>query len=169
MKYKRDVLIDGFLMAVAVGALIPAMKWPFRTALFPITIGIPVFLTALTDLLLNVFQKPKREAPVKKGMIARPETPSETIDPALALRRTLSIFAWIIGFFVLILLAGFAVAAPLYVFLYLKLQAREGWKLTFSLTASTFVFFYGLFVWILNTHFEEGWIVDGLRAMGMIG
>jgi hypothetical protein len=67
-----------------------------------------------------------------------------------------------------ILLVGFTIAAPLYVFLYLRLQGRESWKLTLSLTASTFVFFYGLFVWILNTHFEEGWIFAGLRAMGIM-
>ena len=157
-------------MGVAVGAIIPATKWPFRTALFPITIGIPVFLVALTDLVLSVSRK--KETPPDEGFRKRHGVSSEVEvkvdDPAGAFHRTLSIFGWILGFLLLILLVGFEIAAPLYVFLYLKLEGKEGWKLTFIITAATFVFFYGLFVWILNTHFEEGWIFQGLRAIGIV-
>jgi hypothetical protein len=157
-------------MGVAVGAIIPATQWPFRTALFPITIGIPVFLVALTDLVLSMSRK--KEIPLKESSTKRPEISSaaevKVEDPAVTLRRTLSIFGWILGFLLLILLVGFEIAAPLYVFLYLKLEGKEGWKLTLIITAATFVFFYGLFVWILNTHFEEGWVFEGLRAIGII-
>jgi len=166
MKNSRSTFIDLCLMGVAIAALIPATKWPFRTSLFPITIGIPVFLTALADLLLGLFQK--KETRPKESPMGRPDVSSEADDPALALRRTLSIFGWILGFFLLILLVGFTIAAPLYVFLYLKVQGKERWGFTFILTGGTFIFFYGLFVWILNTHFEEGWIFEGLRAIGII-
>ena len=94
---------------------------------------------------------------------------SEDIDQTLAIRRTLLAFAWIIGFFLMILFFGFHLAVPLYVFLYLKLQGKEGWGISLPLMISAWVFFYGVFVWLLDTPFQEGWIFKGLRTIGMIG
>ena len=92
---------------------------------------------------------------------------SEDIDPALVTRRTLLSFAWIIGFFFLILFFGFIIAVPLMVFLFLKVQAKEKWGISLLLTGSAFVFFYGLFVWLLDTPFSEGWILGGLKMLGI--
>jgi hypothetical protein len=83
---------------------------------------------------------------------------SENIDRALAGRRTLLGFGWIVGFFLLILLLGFPVAAPLMVFLFLKVQAKERWRISLLLTGVALVFFYGLFVRMLNIPFPAGWI-----------
>jgi hypothetical protein len=90
---------------------------------------------------------------------------SEDVDPKVAMRRTLITFAWIVGFFLLILLLGFPIAVLLFLFLNLKFQAKEGWPLTLILTAATSVFFYGLFIRLLDIHFYEGVI---LRALGLV-
>ena len=90
---------------------------------------------------------------------------SDDIDPAIANRRTLLAFGWVLGFFLLILLFGFTFAVPLVVFLFLKVQARERWGISLFLTGSSLVFFFGLFVWLLNIPFAEGWIVEGLKSL----
>ncbi len=108
--------------------------------------------------------------PVRKGEGGKKQAAvdfqlSEDIDPAVATRRTLLAFGWVLGFFVLILLVGFTLSVPLLVFLFLKVQAREKWGITLFLTASSLVFFFGLFVWMLNIPFAEGWIIEGLKAL----
>jgi len=150
-------------MVIAVGVIITAMKWPFRTAFFPLMVSIFLFFGAMADLLLNLFGS--KEAATKQGVVDFQL--SEDIDPALATRRTLLSFAWIIGFFFLILLFGFIIAVPLMVFLFLKVQAKEKWGISLLLTGLALLFFYGLFVWLLDTPFSEGWIYEGLKMLGV--
>ena len=163
MRYSGKHLMSLCLMVIAVGVMITAMKWPFKTALFPVIVSIFLFFGAMADLLLNLFGK--KEMASKQG--ATDFQLSEDIDPALATRRTLLAFAWIIGFFLLILFFGFLIAVPLMVFLFLKIQAREGWGVTLLLTGSALAFFFGLFVWLLDTPFSAGWIVEGLKMLGV--
>jgi hypothetical protein len=76
-------------------------------------------------------------------------------------RRSATAAAWIVGFFAAIVLFGFPVAVPLFVFLYLKLQANEGWILSAAITAGVWAFFYGLFDRLLHLPFPAGWAFTG--------
>jgi hypothetical protein len=150
------------LMAIGVGVVIAAINWPFKTAFFPLMVSIFLFFGAMADLLLDVFGS--KEAATKQGPVDFQL--SEDIDPAVATRRTLVAFAWIMGFFILILFFGFTIAVPLLVFLFLKVQAKERWGISLLLTGSSLVFFFGLFVWLINIPFSEGWIFEGLKMLG---
>lgn len=151
------------MMVIAAGVVITALKWPFKTALFPVAIGIPVFFMAMAELVLSLFGRKE----IAEKQAAVDFKLSEDIDQALVIRRTSLIFIWIISFFLMILLLGFPIAIPLMVFLYLKLQGREGWGVSLFLTALSGVFFYGLFVWLLDIPFQEGWVLKGLRILGI--
>jgi hypothetical protein len=161
MRHRAKHLMNLCCVAIGVGVVITAMKWPFKTAFFPVMIGVFLFFGATADLLLSLFESEK--ASEKQGAVDF--SLSEDVDPAVAIRRTLMAFGWVLGFFVLILLVGFTLAVPLLVFLFLKVQAREKWGITLFLTASSLVFFFGLFVWMLNIPFAEGWIIEGLKAL----
>jgi hypothetical protein len=150
-------------MAISIGVMITATKWPFRTALFPVIVSIFLFFGALAEFLLDLFGS--KNVFSKQGTVDFQL--SEDIDPAIATRRTLVAFGWIIGFFFLILLFGFSVALPLMVFLFLKVQARERWGISLLLTGAALIFFLCLFVWLLNIPFPEGWVFDGLRILGV--
>jgi hypothetical protein len=161
MRVKAKHLMNLSCVVIAVGVIITAIEWPFKTAFFPTLVSIFLFFGAIADFLLDVFWNKK--AGVKQGPVDFQL--SEDVDPAVATRRTLLAFAWVLGFFVLILLVGFTLAVPLLVFLFLKFQAREKWGITLFLTASSLVFFFGLFVWLLNIPFEEGWVIEGLKGL----
>jgi len=155
-------VMSGCIALAGAGVIIQALQWPFDTALFPVMVGIPVFLLGLADFFLNLFEKGK------KGEATIDFQFSGGVDKAVEKQRTLSIFIWILGFFFLVLLAGFPVAVPLFVFLYLKMEARVGWVLSVVNTVVTWGIFYGLFVWFLNVPFMEGFIQKGLRALGLL-
>ena len=151
------------LIMVAAGVAITSLKWPFKTALFPLTISVCVLILAMTELLLNLFGKEKAD----QKMVQVDFKLSEDVDQKVALRRTLEAFAWIIGFFVLILLFSFSIAIPFYVFLYVKFYGRERAWISIIMGASAWAFFYGLFVWLLDTPLMEGWVFKWLRSMGI--
>ncbi len=162
MRYSGKHFVSPCLMVIAVGVIITAMKWPFKTALFPMIVSVFIFFGSLAEFLLNLFES--------NEILSKQETVdfqlSEDIDPALATRRTLLAFAWIISFFWLILLVSFPIAVPLMVFLFLKVQAKERWGISLLLTGLALFFFYGLFIWLLSIPFPAGWILEGLKRLG---
>lgn len=161
IKWSGKTGISFALMVIGLFVAITAMKWPFRSSLFPLSVGICVFFMALADVLLGLLGK--GEGASKQGAVdARV---SVEIDPKVAFNRTISIFSWIFGFFLIIIFFGFTIAVPLMVFLYLKVQSKESWGLTLILTGATFVFFYGLFVWLIETPFPEGLLIRRLATM----
>jgi hypothetical protein len=80
------------------------------------------------------------------------------VPDGVAGRRAATLFAWIVGFILLVRLAGFPVAVPVFMALYLSLQSGAGWWMVAGLTAAAWAFFYGVFQWALRLPFESGWI-----------
>ncbi len=151
------------MIVISTWVAITALKWPLKTALFPLVISISVFLMTTTELLLSLFGK---EEGAKKGA-AIDFSFSEVVDKKVTFRRTLTIFSWIVGFFFLINIFGFSIAVALFVFLYLKIQGRERWGISIIMTLASWFFFWGLFIWLLDTPMMEGWVFQWLRAVGI--
>ena len=137
-------------------AVVIALDWPWKAKLFPLVIGVPVFLLATAEVVWS---------------LARPASRNEAMDYQLSanlpervtLVRTLVAAAWMIGFLCAIVLAGFPIAVPLFVFLYLRLQGREGWGMSVGITLAVWGFFYGVFDRLLHLPFPagliQGWFV----------
>jgi hypothetical protein len=136
-----------------------AQEWRLQARLYPYAIGIPMIILAVAQVILDLkgysAKQPSDGAPVDYQF-------STTVDPALARRRTINIFVWILGFFVGIALLGFTITIPLLVFTYLKFQGREGWLISIVLTVCAWLMFYGLFVRLLVLPFPEGLIFTWL-------
>lgn len=143
-------------MALSAWAAISAYAWPLKAALFPLVISIPLFCLAAAEAAWLVlasgepaqtkdFQPPQADAP-----------------PAVARSRIARAIGWILGFFAAIVLLGFPLAVPAFVFVYLKLQARESWMYAAVFTAVVWGIFYGLFDRLLHLPFAAGWLVTWL-------
>ena len=143
---------------VAGYALYAAWSWPFRTALFPRVIALPILLLALIEFALSVCGREK-----EGDSHAVDFQLTDTVEPALARKRTIAIVVWTLGFLVLIILVGFPLAVPIFVLAYLKIAGREAWALTMVLTAVSWVFMEGLFNRFLHLPFSEGLIFGLLR------
>jgi hypothetical protein len=145
-----------FSLAVAlIGGytLYASINWPFKTALFPRLIGAPLLILAAVETALSAFGTEKQ----REGHATDFQLTTD-VAPAVARKRTLAIVGWTVGFFVLILAVGFLLAVPLFVFLYLRLAGKEGWILTLSLTAVSWLFMEGVFNRLLHLPFSQGWI-----------
>lgn len=138
-----------------------AQEWRLQARLYPWAIGIPMIILAVIQVILDLkgvrAKQPSDGAPVDFQF-------STDVDPAVARRRTINIFAWILGFFVGIVLLGFTITIPLLVFSYLKFQSGESWLLSIILSVCAWLIFYGLFVRLLTLPFPEGLILTWLGA-----
>ena len=141
MRLSGAALFSAALAVAAAYAVYAALRWPPKAALFPLTMGIPLLVLALAQVLIDLRDPPQAA-------------------PAAALRRSFAVFAWMATFIVLVLLAGFSIAVPLFVFLYLIMESREKMGLSIVLAAAAWGVFHLLFERLLHFPFDTGLIRD---------
>src|SRR5210317_897642 len=71
-------------------------------------------------------------------------------------KREISVIAWFSGCTVVIYFLGFLVGIPLFLFLFLKLWAKESWLLSVVLATTVLVVVYFAFVYILRVPLHRG-------------
>ena len=136
-----------------------AQDWRMQARLYPWAIGIPMLVLAIVQVILDL-----------KGVTAKPSadaTPmdfqfTKDVDATTARKRAITMFAWLVGFFFAIWLLGFPIAIALMMFTYLKFQGGESWVLSITLTIIAWLFFYSLFVRLLNLPFPDGLLMTWL-------
>ena len=136
-----------------------AQDWRMQARLYPWTIGIPMLILAIVQVILDLKGH--------KAKASADATPmdfqfTKDIDPVTARKRTFIMFGWLVGFFFAIWLLGFPIAITLMMFTYLKFQGRESWGLSIALTVIAWFFFWGLFVKLLHLPFPEGLVITWL-------
>lgn len=151
MNNKASLALGLGIMGLSAWAVISAMQWQWKAALFPMVIGIPVFCLAATEVLWGLFGH-------GSGSRATEVQPSEQLPETVPLRKSLVAIAWILGLFAAIVVLSFPVAVPLFVFIYVKTQGGEGWGYSLLFTLVVWAVFYGVFDRLLHLPFPAGWL-----------
>ena len=131
-----------------------AFEWRLQARLYPLAIGIPMIILAIIQVILDlkgVESKQTDAAPVDVQM-------GQNVEPAVAFKRTVQIFSWFFGFFLGCWLVGFTITIPVIVFSYMYFYGKEKFTLAAILTVIAFIFYYTLFVRLLNLPFPDGMI-----------
>jgi hypothetical protein len=163
---RNDVLISAFLVLLLVWVVWEARDWPFRTRLFPWSIGIPVLGLALVQFGIASWKAFRRQLDLEVDEVqGEPDKKAEseaTLDPKLASRRTFSIAAWTIVFALGFWLFGFKVGGLVLSPAFLKFQARESWKTSIFYGLGVYLFFLGGFETALGFPLPPGIIAASL-------
>lgn len=130
-----------------------AKDWRMQARLYPFVIGVPMIILAIIQVILDL-----------KGIEHKPEdnvTPmdfqaTKIVEPAVAFKRTVNTFGWFFGFFFGCWLVGFTITIPVIVFSYMYIHGKEKLWLASTLTVVAFIFYYSLFVKLLNLPFPDG-------------
>lgn len=153
MHKKASLALALGIMIMSGYGVIAATAWPWKAALFPLVIGIPLFCLAAAEALWTLLGSTAADGEAKDFQLTTGK------DSA---RRTAVAIGWMLAFFAAIVLLGFQIAVPLFVLLYLRTQGREGWPLTIALTLAVWGVFYGLFDYLLHLPFPAGWLLAWL-------
>jgi hypothetical protein len=149
--HKGRVLFCVFLIFVAATAIYLALDWPFKAALFPLSVGIPLLLLAGIQLVQLLVGK---EDIIESSAVDLEF--SSDVPPEIERQRVISAFAWIAGFIFCVYLIGFPLTVPLFICFYLRFESGVGSLPTIAATAITWVVFYALFQRLVHLQFEQG-------------
>jgi hypothetical protein len=162
---RNDVLISAFLVLLLVWVVWEARNWPFRTRLFPWSIGIPVLGLALIQFGVaswKAFRRQDLEVDQVPGEPDKDADSEATLDPKLTSRRTFSIATWTIVLALGFWLLGFKVGGLLLSPAFLKFQARESWKMSIFYGLGVYLFFLAGFEMALGFPLPPGIIAASL-------
>ena len=138
-----------------------AQEWRLQARLYPLAIGIPMIVLAVINIVQEL-SGPKKEKASNNTPVDFQLT--QTVEPAVAVRRTLTMLSWIVGFLAGIWVLGFSITIAGMTFGFLKIQNRERWGMSLVLTASAWLVYYVVFERTLLLPFPEGQI---FRWLGM--
>ena len=144
-----------FVLLLMVGLVVTAKQWQYQARLFPWTIGIPTMLLCFLQLGLDLFRNKNGDEDVA-GMMDLPV--DRSVPVAVVIQRAVNIFGWIFGLYVSIWIIGFILSVPLFLLLYLSIQAGESWKVSVSYTVVMLVFMIGVFEMVLHIPWPPGLI-----------
>jgi hypothetical protein len=143
MRVSGAALFSAALAAAAAYAVLTALRWPAKAALFPLVMGIPLLVLALVQMVIDL-----------RAPAAREDAPG-------AGHAAVTVLAWMGAFITLVLLLGFPLAVPLFIFGYLTITGRERWLLSLVLAGIAWGAFYLLFQRLLHFPFEAGLLIGG--------
>lgn len=144
MKEKLNYIFTSFvILAIAIG-LVESRDWNSTTALFPRVIGIPALGLCIAVLVMSIRRGRQQKSEQEKK--TNPEF-SRSVKIAIIL------FAWIIGFILLIWTIGINIAIPVYVLSYMKVQGKYRWLSSTITAAGVSGFVYLVF----NVVFRIAW------------
>ena len=141
-----------FLLFLTAAMAVMSLEFSFKSRLLPFSSAV-IAAAMLLFLLLLSFRPKLAEWYARHEKEALTEVTEFTQEEK---RKELSIFAWFLGGVALVFLAGFLVAIPLFLFLFLRLHARESWLLSLVLPLCVGAVVYGAFVFILRVPLEGG-------------
>jgi TctA family transporter len=142
------------IFLIFLAAVIIASDWPFRTRMFPWTIGFAALGLCVIQLFLDLWRaQDPTSTQDATGVMDLPV--DRDVPVAVVARRALAQFGWVFGLFGGVWLVGFLIATPLYVASYLIFQAREKWRTSLLCTALIAILLFGLFHYILNVRWLE--------------
>lgn len=161
MKFRPAALFSLIVLIFFCVFVYEAKEWRMQARLYPFAIGIPMLIFAVVQFILDLKGVKAKESADGAPMDFQFAVQAD-VSPEQVKRRTITMFSWMFGFFLMIWLLGYVIAIPLMVFSYLKIQSNESWMLSTTLTVIAFVFFYSLFVKLLTLPFPEGLLITRL-------
>ncbi|HEX9880400.1 MAG TPA: tripartite tricarboxylate transporter TctB family protein [Candidatus Binatia bacterium] len=161
MTINGSALISLLLVVVLAAGLWEAKDWSQQAGLFPCVLGAAALILALWQLILDLVRR--REAVAGEDVAGLVDLPVDRDVPASeALRRAGIAFAWIFGLTFALWAIGFGLAVPLFLFLYLLLQAKERWWFAGVTTLAMALFQYVVFDLLIHTNWPDGAIQQWL-------
>ncbi len=165
-RFNPGALFTLLILLIFFGGVFTARQWQFQARLFPWTIGIPALLLCIAQLAMDLFRTTESDnSDDVSGLMDLPV--DRSVPVSVVVHRAVNSFGWIIGFMLVIWLIGFIISVPLFVLLYLLIQAREKLWVSLVYTGAMLIFLLGVFHQVLHIPWPPG-VFPGPQEMILV-
>jgi hypothetical protein len=165
-RFNPGALFTLLILLIFFGGVFTARQWQFQARLFPWTIGIPALLLCIAQLAMDLFRTTESDnSDDVSGLMDLPV--DRSVPVSVVVHRAVNSFGWIIGFMLVIWLIGFIISVPLFVLLYLLIQAREKLWVSLVYTGAMLIFLLGVFHQVLHIPWPPG-VFPGPQEMLLV-
>jgi len=154
-KQVASIVFNVVIIIVLIAALYASVDWPRETALFPQVVGVSVLALTILSLGLELYQARKGSSGTDTG---GKESDEEGTAGAAFLLKSARMYAWLLGFGAAIWVLGFYAAAFCFIFLYVRLRARDSMLAAFLWSSGTVATIIGVFELLLGVQLFRGLI-----------
>ena len=145
-----------FLIFLMVGMTLLSLRFSPGSRMLPMISGICASTIAAFLILMSF-------SPSTAAWYSRLEKKSLFSAEDMSIeerKKEISVIAWFLGCSILIYLVGFTIAIPLFLFMFLKWRAKEGWMLSVVIPCVVAAVVYFAFVWILRVPLYKGFFFE---------
>lgn len=165
-RFNPGALFTLLILLIFFGGVFTARQWQFQARLFPWTIGIPALLLCIAQLAMDLFRTTESDnSDDVSGLMDLPV--DRSVPVSVVVHRAVNSFGWVIGFMLVIWLIGFIISVPLFVLLYLLIQAREKLWVSLVYTGAMLIFLLGVFHQVLHIPWPPG-VFPGPQEMLLV-
>jgi hypothetical protein len=146
------------LLCLFVVMLEQASHWRLNARIVPVIVGTMAIFFCSISLLNDVFRKPVPEteggegAAAGKGERIHMDVLSTVthLGPRIILTRGAIFFGWMVGFLCSMSLIGLLPTVPIFIVVFMRVEAKERWSLVIPMAAIMTVFIYFVFDQLLS-------------------
>ena len=165
-------LFTVFLIVLVAVMLVQASAWNLSAKIVPVIVGVMALVFATISLLNTTFRSP--EGPEVEGIGEETkheveqkihmdlESDTAHLSPAVVLQRAALFFGWLVAFMASMATIGLIPTVPLFVIAFMRLEAREPWRLVIPQAIGLTIFIYIVFDYFLTIPWPPtllgGWI-----------
>ena len=148
------------ILVLVCAGVVTARGWPAQARLFPLVVGLAAASMCAAQLFLDLFRDSTGDAARVMDLEAERGVPGHVVA-----RRAADIFGWILGLLTSIWVIGFLLTVPLFMWLYLALRGRAGWRLCLGYTALAVTVLLGVFHYTLHIPWPQGLVAGPQEAL----
>ena len=168
-KFAWTQLFPVFMLCLFLTMMGEAIQWNFYAKIIPMIVGTGAILFCSLSLLNDVFKsethKTRSLEAAAKGEVGEKihmdigsnvsHLPASTVFV-----RGVIFFGWMVFFLISMALIGLIPTVPLFIISFMRVEAREPWKITLPMALFMVLFIYFLFDWLLAIPWPGSYLGD---------
>ena len=167
--FNKSQIFPVFLLAIFAVMMTEAVTWNFYAKIIPMIVGTGAILFCGLSLMNDVFKSQVQAArtleAAAKGEVAEKihmdiGSNVSHLPPMTVFLRGVTFFGWMVFFLISMALIGLIPTVPIFIILFMRVEAKERWTLTLPMAICMFLFCWFLFDWLLSIPWPGSYLGD---------
>lgn len=153
------VVCTGFFVLVFAYGLYEVRDIPLLARIFPFWISLIALILSLVQLVIEVR---RWLAPGGAyGSDVADNAANKNLPARVVYGRAVYYLSWLLGLYLAIWLIGFVIAMSLFIFTFLRCEAKKTWASSITMSLGSALFLVAV-SWIMTLYWPEGWLGEVL-------